>query len=166
MCCQERPRAFLPCSGSTRIPIGWCVRGSERTLFPSSLGVLAGAAVLPDLGYSLWHGDAGIAYSHSDNCRPGAVHTGPGSVASPSTCSDATYVSLHLLVVCIFECAGLQPFSVSNLGKKKKKPHICWVLFDSWSDFCKPCNTAEKWGHAAEEELSYSFSVFSVFLNF
>lgn len=29
-----RPRAFLPCSCSSQIPVGWCVRGSEHTCFP------------------------------------------------------------------------------------------------------------------------------------
>lgn len=29
-----RPQAFFPCSGSSQIPVGWCVRGSERTCPP------------------------------------------------------------------------------------------------------------------------------------
>lgn len=90
--------------------------GSERTLFPSPLGVLAGAALLPGLGYSLWHSDARIAYTHSDHCRPGCAH-GPRLRHEPKHVlwchihlTECTCVYFWINCLAAFLCFSLEPF--------------------------------------------------------
>lgn len=147
------PRAFLPCSGSSQISVGWCVRGLSPLSSPHHSAGVAGAALLPGFGCSLWHSDARIAYSHSEHQFWSCARA---QATSQSTCSDVTFFSLNLFVLNVLVW-NLSPFIICI--------NSCLVLFDSWSDFFKVCTTGEKWGQVAEEELSCSFSVFSVFLN-
>lgn len=82
-------------------------------------------------------------------------------VASPAEAPALTSRASHwIYLLCVFLnvlVCSLSPFIIYI--------NICLALSDSWSDFCKVRATGEKWGQVAEEELSYSFSVFSVFLN-
>lgn len=69
-----RPHVFLPvfneCISPLRqlffsCPCGPVCEGSEHSLLPSSLGLSAGAALLPGLSYSPWHSDAQITHTLS-----------------------------------------------------------------------------------------------------
>lgn len=82
---------------------------------------------------------------------------GPGGVTSPSMCSDVTYVWLNLFVPLYFWLWFAAFLSLIHI--------ICLVLFERLSDFCKVCDDGGKRGQVTKEEVSYPFSVISVFLN-
>lgn len=160
----SRTTSLLPCSGSSQIPVGRCVRALSALSSPRH-GVLAGAVLLPGLGYSLWHSDARMVYTHSDHCGPAYTH-GPRQCHEPKHVLWC-HIRLAEFICCVYfwlYWVAAPPLPLS-LALSLIHFTICLVLFNSWSDFCKVCNTGEKWGQVTEEEASYPFSVISVFLN-
>lgn len=114
ICCHGRPRAFLPCCGSSQIPVGWCVRALSALASPRHSACWQ-ELLCSQASVTLFGTVTHELRTHTLTTADLLMCVGPGGVTSRSTCSDVTCVSLNLFVVCVFECAGLQPFSLYNL---------------------------------------------------